>query len=92
MKRAFILMPMMLPRISDQAAVHLLDILEQLLACPNAAARSSCTWLRLTGQPARVWRVCCARCASSFKVMSLPSVYLAESGQTHAFKSPTTRP
>jgi hypothetical protein len=32
-KRAFILMPMMLPRISDQAAVHLLDILEQLLAC-----------------------------------------------------------
>jgi len=25
---------------------------------PNAAASSSCTWLRLTGQPARVWRVC----------------------------------
>lgn len=33
MKRAFILMPMILPRISDQAAVHLLEILEQLLAC-----------------------------------------------------------
>jgi hypothetical protein len=32
-KRAFILMPMMLPRISDRAAVQLLDILEQLLAC-----------------------------------------------------------
>jgi hypothetical protein len=32
-KRVFILMPMMLPRISDQAAVHLLEILEQLLAC-----------------------------------------------------------
>lgn len=32
MKRASILMPMMLPRISDQAAVQLLDILEQLLA------------------------------------------------------------
>jgi len=31
-KRAFIFMPMMLPRISDQAAVQLLDILEQLLA------------------------------------------------------------
>ena len=33
MKRAFLLMPMVLPRISDQAAVHLLEILEQLLAC-----------------------------------------------------------
>ena len=33
MKRASILMPMMLPRISDQAAVQLLEILEQLLAC-----------------------------------------------------------
>ncbi len=32
MKRVFILMPMMLPRISDQAAVQLLEILEQLLA------------------------------------------------------------
>ncbi len=32
MKRAFIVMPMMLPRISDHAAVQLLDILEQLLA------------------------------------------------------------
>ena len=33
MKRAFILMPMMLPTISDRAAAELLDILEQLLAC-----------------------------------------------------------
>lgn len=33
MKRAFILMPMMLPRISDRAAAQLLDILEQLLEC-----------------------------------------------------------
>jgi hypothetical protein len=32
-KRAFILMPMMLPRISDRAAAQLLDILEQLLEC-----------------------------------------------------------
>jgi hypothetical protein len=32
-KRAFILMPMMLPKISDRAAAELLDILEQLLAC-----------------------------------------------------------
>ena len=32
MKRVFILMPLMLPRISDQAAVQLLEILEQLLA------------------------------------------------------------
>jgi len=31
-KRTSILMPMMLPRISDQAAVQLLEILEQLLA------------------------------------------------------------
>ena len=33
MKRVFILMPMMLPSISDRAAVQLLDILEQFLAC-----------------------------------------------------------
>ena len=33
MKRTFILMPMMLPRISDRAAAQLLDILEQLLEC-----------------------------------------------------------
>lgn len=33
MKRVSILMPMMLPRISDRAAVQLLEILEQLLAC-----------------------------------------------------------
>lgn len=33
MKRAFTLMPMMLPRISDRAAAQLLDILEQLLEC-----------------------------------------------------------
>jgi hypothetical protein len=31
-KRSFILMPMILPRISDHAAVQLLDILEHLLA------------------------------------------------------------
>jgi hypothetical protein len=31
-KRVFILLPMMLPRISDRAAAELLDILEQLLA------------------------------------------------------------
>jgi hypothetical protein len=33
MKRSTVLMPMLLPRISDQAAVQLLDILEQLLEC-----------------------------------------------------------
>ena len=33
MKRRSVLMPMLLPRISDQAAAQLLDILEQLLAC-----------------------------------------------------------
>ena len=33
MKRVFILMPMMLPKISDRAAAELLEILEQLLAC-----------------------------------------------------------
>ena len=33
MKRTTFIMPMLLPRISDQAAVQLLDILEQLLAC-----------------------------------------------------------
>ncbi len=33
MKRVFVLMPMMLPRISDRAAVQLLDILELLLTC-----------------------------------------------------------
>lgn len=33
MKRRTVLMPMLLPRISDQAAVQLLDILEQLLEC-----------------------------------------------------------
>ena len=33
MKRVFILMPMMLPTISDRAAAELLDILDQLLAC-----------------------------------------------------------
>ena len=33
MKRSTVLMPMLLPRISDQAAAQLLDILEQLLAC-----------------------------------------------------------
>lgn len=32
MKRVFILMPMMLPKLSDRAAVQLLEILEQLLA------------------------------------------------------------
>jgi hypothetical protein len=32
-KRAFAIIPMLLPRISDPAAVQLLDILEQLLAC-----------------------------------------------------------
>jgi hypothetical protein len=31
-KRAFILLPLMLPKLSDTAAAHLLDILEQLLA------------------------------------------------------------
>jgi len=31
-KRVFLLMPMMLHRISDQAAAQLLEILEQLLA------------------------------------------------------------
>lgn len=64
--------------------------------CPRlvaeAAARSSWTELRLIAQPARVWRCCCAECASSFKVMSLPSMNHVESGQTHALKSPTTRP
>ena len=33
MKRVFILIPMMLPKISDRAAAELLEILEQLLAC-----------------------------------------------------------
>ena len=33
MRRAFTLMPMMLPHISDRAAAQLLDILEQLLEC-----------------------------------------------------------
>lgn len=33
MKRAFILMPMMLTHISDRAAAQLLDILAQLLQC-----------------------------------------------------------
>jgi hypothetical protein len=32
-KSATVLMPMMLPRISDRAAAQLLDILEQLLEC-----------------------------------------------------------
>ncbi len=32
MKRVFILLPMMLPTLSDRAAAELLDILEQLLA------------------------------------------------------------
>ena len=32
MKRVFILLPMMLPKLSDRAAAELLDILEQLLA------------------------------------------------------------
>lgn len=32
MKRVFILMPMMLPKLSDRAAAELLEILEQLLA------------------------------------------------------------
>ena len=41
---------------------------------PNAAASSSRTWLRFTGTPARAWRGCCAECASSFKVMILPSL------------------
>jgi hypothetical protein len=31
-KRVFILLPMMLPKLSDRAAAELLDILEQLLA------------------------------------------------------------
>lgn len=33
MKRSTFLLPMLLPSISDHAAVQLLDILEQLLAC-----------------------------------------------------------
>jgi hypothetical protein len=33
MKRSTVLMPMLLPRISDQAAAQLLDILERLLEC-----------------------------------------------------------
>ena len=33
MKRATFIVPMLLPRISDLAAVQLIDILEQLLAC-----------------------------------------------------------
>ena len=33
MKRATVLIPMLLPRISDHAAVQLLDILQQLLEC-----------------------------------------------------------
>lgn len=33
MKRTTIIIPMLLPRITDHAAVQLLDILEQLLAC-----------------------------------------------------------
>jgi hypothetical protein len=32
-KRRTVLMPMLLPRISDRAAVQLIDILEQLLEC-----------------------------------------------------------
>jgi len=31
-KRVFLLMPMMLPKLSDRAAAELLEILEQLLA------------------------------------------------------------
>ena len=33
MKRSTLIIPMLLPRITDRAAVQLLDILEQLLAC-----------------------------------------------------------
>ena len=33
MKHTSVLIPMLLPRISDHAAVQLLDILEQLLEC-----------------------------------------------------------
>ena len=33
MKRSTVIVPMLLPRISDQAAVKLIAILEQLLAC-----------------------------------------------------------
>ena len=33
MKRTTVIVPMLLPSISDTAAVQLLDILEQLLAC-----------------------------------------------------------
>jgi hypothetical protein len=33
MKRTTIILPMLMPRISDHAAVQLLDILEQLIAC-----------------------------------------------------------
>lgn len=33
MKRTTVLIPMLLPRVSDTAAVQLIDILEQLLAC-----------------------------------------------------------
>ena len=33
MKRTTVLIPMLLPTISDTAAVQLIDILEQLLAC-----------------------------------------------------------
>jgi len=32
-KRTTIIIPMLMPRITDHAAVQLLDILEQLLAC-----------------------------------------------------------
>jgi hypothetical protein len=32
-RRSTVLMPMLLPRVSDQAAAQLLDILEQLLEC-----------------------------------------------------------
>ncbi len=33
MKPAFVLMPLLLPRLSDRAAAQLLDILDQLLGC-----------------------------------------------------------
>lgn len=33
MKRRFFLIPMLLPKLSDHAAVQLIDILEQLMDC-----------------------------------------------------------
>ncbi len=33
MKRSFFLLPMLLPKLSDRAAVQLIDILERLMDC-----------------------------------------------------------